>query len=116
NYFWLTTGQYVTLDDGSSKVYNVDNVTRYLLAAGKTWKTYQEDLPSVGYTGPSTGSYAKNHDPFAFFNDVVNSSEVNNIVPYTQLATDIQNHALPNYGFIVPNATNDGHNAGLAVV
>src|SRR5215470_11350593 len=23
NYFWLTTGQYVTLDDGSSKVYNV---------------------------------------------------------------------------------------------
>ena len=35
-------------------------------------------------------------------------------MPFTQLATDIANHTLPNYGFIVPNLNNDAHNGTLA--
>jgi acid phosphatase len=116
NYFWLTTGNYVTLSDGTTSHFNVDNVTRYLLSAGKTWKAYMESLPSVGYTGPSTGDYEKNHDPFAYLSDVVNSSQVKNIVPFTQLASDINNNTLPNYGFITPNGVHDGHNGGLSTV
>ena len=48
NYFWITTGAYVTTSDGTTKTFNVDNVTRYLLAAGLTWKAYEESIPSVG--------------------------------------------------------------------
>jgi acid phosphatase len=50
NYFMLTTGQIVTVDDSFNGTVNVDNLVRKLLAAGKTWKSYAESLPSVGYT------------------------------------------------------------------
>lgn len=116
NYFWLTTGAYVTTSDGTTQTFNVDNIIRYLLSAGKTWKAYEESIPYAGYTGPSTTAYGKNHDPFAYLTDVVNSSQKLNIVPFTQLAADITNGALPNYGFITPNETNDGHNGNLGVV
>lgn len=116
NYFWITAGKYVTLNDGSQAVYNVDNVTRYLLGAGKTWKAYEESIPSAGYTGPTVEPYEKNHDPFVFFSDVVNSSQVMNVVPYTQLATDISNNQLPNYSFITPNSNHDGHTKNLATM
>lgn len=116
NYFWITTGQYVTLDDGTESVFNVDNVTRYLLAAGKTWKAYEESIPSAGYVGPTVEPYEKNHDPFSYLSDVVNSSEVTNIVPFTQLATDIANEHLPNYAFITPNSLHDGHSANLSAM
>lgn len=114
NYFWITTGQYVTTYDPTQAVFNVDNVTRYLMSAGKTWKAYEESIPSAGYTGPTVEPYEKNHDPFAALSDVVNSSQSANIVPFTQLATDIANNQLPNYGFITPNSNHDGHTANLA--
>lgn len=116
NYFWITTGKYVTLSDGTQAVFNVDNVTRYLLAAGKTWKAYEESIPYAGYTGPTQEPYEKNHDPFAYLSDVVNSSQVMNIVPFTQLATDIANSQLPNYALITPNGNDDGHTQNLSVM
>ena len=41
-------------------------------------------------------------------------SQQQNLVPFTQLATDIANHALPNYGFIVPDLLDDAHDGTLA--
>lgn len=114
DYFWITTGQYVTTYDPTKSVFNVDNVTRYLMSAGKTWKAYEESIPSAGYTGPTVEPYEKNHDPFAYFTDVVNSSEKANIVPFTELAKDIANNQLPNYGFITPNSKDDAHTSNLA--
>src|SRR5216684_5399452 len=90
NYFSLTTGQILTNDDSqtpSSFPVSADNVVRELLAAGKTWKAYAEDLPSVGYTGGNTGLYAVRHNPLAYMTDVQNSSvQVQNLVPFTQFA------------------------------
>jgi hypothetical protein len=114
NYFWITAGRYVTLSDGTTQKFDVDNVTRYLNSAGKTWKAYEESLPYAGYVGPSKGNYLKNHNPFSYFTDVVNSSEKLNIVPFTQLATDIANNNVPNYAFIKPNGAHDGHNGSLS--
>src|SRR2546430_17021088 len=51
NYFLMTVGKIITNDDSYSSVVSDDNVVRRLLAAGKTWKSYAEDLPSVGYSG-----------------------------------------------------------------
>lgn len=116
NYFWVTTGAYVTTSDGTKTIFNVDNVTRYLLAAGMTWKAYEESIPYAGYTGPTVEPYERNHDPFSYLSDVVNSSQKMNIVPFTQLATDLANNQLPNYSFITPNGSHDGHNSNLTVV
>lgn len=115
NYMWLTTGSYVTLDDGSTKVYDVDNVVRQMLLAGKTWKGYIESLPSVGYTGASVSPYARDHNPFVFLSDVANSSaQLQNVVPFTQFPTDLQNSVLPDYSLIVPNNNDNGHNGNMS--
>jgi len=115
NYFMLATGQIITNDDGYSTVVTVDNMVRELLKAGKTWKSYAEDLPSVGYTGGDQGDYARKHNVFALLSDVVNdATQVKNLVPFTQFATDLKNGTLPSFSNIVPNLCNDAHDCSLS--
>jgi hypothetical protein len=115
NYFMLATGQIITNNDGYSTVVTVDNVVRRLLAAGKTWKSYAEDLPSVGYTGGDVGDYARKHNIFALLSDVANdSTQKRNLVPFTQFATDLANGTLPDFSNIVPNLCNDAHDCSLS--
>jgi hypothetical protein len=118
NYFTLTTGQILTLIDAEtpqSFPVSVDNIVRELIAAGKTWKSYAEDLPSVGYTGGDTGNYAVRHNPLAYMTDVQNNStQVKNLVPFTQFSADLPTANLPQYSFIVPNLCNDAHDCPLA--
>jgi phosphatidylinositol-3-phosphatase len=116
NYFMLTTGQIITNDDAFTGTVNDDNIVRELLAAGKTWKSYAEDLPSVAYTGGDAYPYVKRHNVLEFFTDVVNSStQMNNLVPFSQFASDLSNNRLPNFSFIVPNLLNDAHDGPLPV-
>jgi acid phosphatase len=116
NYFMLTVGDVVTNNDNySGPLVTEDNVVRELLKAGKTWKSYAENLPSVGYTGPDLGKYARRHNTFALLSDVANNStQVKNLVPFTQFATDLTHNTLPNYAFIVPNVCNDAHDCPLS--
>jgi phosphatidylinositol-3-phosphatase len=115
NYFMLTTGQIITNDDSFSGEVSADNIVRHLIGAGKTWKEYSEGLPSVGYTGGDTGSYTEHHNPLSYFSDVrENSIQAQNLVPFPQLETDLANHNLPNYAFIVPNNNDDAHDGTLA--
>jgi len=116
NYFMLTTGQIITNDDGYTQTVTADNVVRELLAAGKTWQEYSESIPHRGYFGGDTGEYAERHNPLSYMSDVrSNPAQQQNLVPFTQLATDIANHTLPNYGFIVPNLLDDAHDGTLAM-
>jgi acid phosphatase len=112
NYAMLTSGELITqagwgLPDDFP--ISIDNIERELLAAGKTWKVYAENLPSVGYTGGDQYPYLKRHNPFAYMSDNLGgSSQAGNIVPFTQFATDLANNNLPNFSFVVPNAINIG--------
>jgi len=115
NYFMLTTGKIITNDDDFSDTVTDDNVVRRLIKAGKTWKEYSEDLPSTGYTGGDSGGYVRHHNPLSYFSDVRDdSTQAQNLVPYSQFATDLQNHSLPNYSFIVPNNQDNAHDGSLA--
>jgi hypothetical protein len=121
NYFELTVGEGLSITgvqgDAFSGTVTQDNVVRALTAAGKSWKYYGESLPSTGYIGGDSGNYVRRHNPFSYFSDVQNSaSQATNIVQFPQLAMDMANSALPNYGFIVPDVTNDAHScpAGLS--
>jgi acid phosphatase len=109
NYFMMTTGQTITNDDNFSDTVSADNIVRELTSAGKTWKIYAESLPTPGFTGGDVFPYQKNHNPFAYFTDVVGTPQANNIVPFSQLSTDLGANALPNFSFIVPNIQNDMH-------
>lgn len=110
NYFMLTAGQLVTSNDSLNTTVNVDNVVRHLLTAGKTWKSYAESLPSVGYIGGDVYPYIRHHNPLTYFTDVANSSVQRlNLVPFTHFATDLANNQLPNYSFVVPNQNHNAH-------
>jgi phosphatidylinositol-3-phosphatase len=113
NYFMLSAGAIITTNDSLCSTITNDNIVRHLLTAGKTWKSYAESLPSVGYTGCGSGAYVKRHNPFAYFSDVANSSEKNNLVPFPQFSKDRINGTLPNFSFIVPNLNDDAHNGTL---
>lgn len=114
NYFMLTAGNIITNNDNSSAVVSDDNIVRELNAAGKTWKEYSENLPSVGYDGGDQDPFEEHHNPLSYFSDVRNNQEQrNNLVPFSQLNSDIANHNLPNYSFIVPNNFNDAHDCPL---
>ena len=110
NYFMLTTGNIETNNDAFTGTVSSDNIPRAFAATGKTWKAYMESLPSVGYTGGDVYPYFKHHDPFAYMTDVLGSSaETANLVPFTQLSSDLGAGTLPNFAFIAPNAEDDAH-------
>jgi phosphatidylinositol-3-phosphatase len=116
NYFMLTVGRIVSTSDSYSSVVTDDNIVRQLIAAGKTWKSYAEDLPAPGYTGGDTGLYARRHNVIALLSDVVgNAAQARNLVPFSQFPLDLAANTLPNYSFIVPNLCNDGHDCSIAV-
>jgi hypothetical protein len=118
NYFELITGQVLTNDDSqtpSSFPVSVDNLVRELLAHGLTWKAYCESIPNVGYTGGDTGEYAVRHCALPYLTDVQNSStQVKNLVPFTQFATDLKNGQLPSFSFVIPNLCDDAHDCSVS--
>ena len=109
-----------------------------LVEAGKSWKSYQEDL---GINGPdlvnySNGTftdkspvnqadvvslYAVKHNPFAYFANVqANTDPENgfaNMADFTGLNglyADLATGKVPNFSFIAPNQCNDMHGRGNA--
>ena len=115
NYFMMTVGDTIANDDGHGKIVSTDNVVRRLIAAGKTWRSYAEDLPYVGYAGSGRRKYARKHNVIALLSDVVNdTAQRNNMVPFSQFAVDLAAGTLPNYSMLVPNLCNDAHDCPLS--
>jgi acid phosphatase len=110
NYFMLTTGNLETFDDSFTGTIGDDNIVRALTGAGKTWKAYIESIPSVGFLGPDAGTYLKHHNPFSYLSDVTGSAtQAANMVPLSQLSSDLAAGSLANFVYIVPNSQNDAH-------
>ena len=110
NYFMLTTGQLITTDDASTKVWDVDSIARRMLADNVTFKVYAEGIHQ-GYLGGNEGNYVIRHNPFALLSDVAGNPQVANQVlcPFSQFAADVANNALPQFSFIVPAVDDDAH-------
>ena len=116
NYFMLTTGQVETNDDSFAGTVTDDNIVRQLNLAGKSWRSYAENLPSVGYTGGDSYPYVRRHNPFVYLSDVLNNqAQANNVVPFSQFSIDLANGQLPNYAFIIPNQYDNSHDCPPAI-
>jgi acid phosphatase len=114
NYLMLTTGVPETLNDAFSGTISDDNVVRELVKANKTWHSYAESLPQAGYLGGDVYPYFRHHNPFTYLTDVIGTSQANNVVPFSQFASDVSGGTLPDYSFVIPNALNDAHDGTLA--
>ncbi|KAI8070880.1 phosphoesterase family-domain-containing protein [Gongronella butleri] len=101
-------------DDYYNVPKNISSVFNLLKAKGLTWKAYQENIPSVGYTGFKSGTYVRKHNPAVIFDWVAEQpDQLKNIVPGTQLAKDIQAGSLPNWMFYTPDLNNDAHDTNV---
>ena len=114
NYFMLTTGRLETNNNDFPGTVSDDNVVRELVRANKTWRSYAESLPSVGYTGGDFYPYFKHHDPFVYLSDVIGTPQANNVVPFSQFSADLSSNSLPDFSFIIPNVLDDAHDGTLA--
>jgi phospholipase C len=82
-----------------------------IFGQGETWKAYEESMPSNCF-GSNSGEYAVRHNPPPYFSTLTGCAT--NDVPYTQLATDLANNALPAFSFITPNLIDDMHDGTIA--
>jgi acid phosphatase len=110
NYFMLSTGDVVSNDLSFDGVVTADNIVREVIKAGKTWKAYEENIPSAGYLGDGPYPYEKTHDPAAYLSDVRNDpAQAANLVGFDQLQADLASGNLPNFMFIEPNQFDTMH-------
>ena len=110
NYLAIFSGstQGIT-DDSCPHTFGPPDLGGELIAAGKTFGGYSEDLPSVGYTGCFSGDYARKHNPWVNFTDVPSSDNM----PFTSFPTS-DFSSLPTISFVVPNQQNDMHDGTIA--
>ncbi|MCW2880612.1 MAG: putative acid phosphatase precursor [Sphaerisporangium sp.] len=86
------------------------NLGSELIAAGKTWGSYNEGLPSQGSTtcSNSAGKYAQKHNPWFGFRNVPTSTAYT----LTQFPTDYTK--LPKISYVIPNLCNDMHDCSVS--
>ena len=122
NYLALTGGSTfgITSDCTTCSVRGAGtNLIDQFMGRNISWKAYMETMPSACYTGATSGpfpqQYAKRHDPFAYFDDIASSARrCGHIVPYTRLATDLAQGALPTFAWVTPNVCDDMHSCSIA--
>jgi len=95
---------------------NAPSLPDLIEATGRTWKTYQEDMPNPCYLSDSV-VYMQKHNPFIYFDPIrLDAARCErSIVPLTALQTDLESGMLPNFIFITPNMCNDAHDCPLDV-
>ncbi|MER5363119.1 alkaline phosphatase family protein [Streptomyces sp. NPDC002785] len=106
NYYMLFSGSNQGRTDDSCVgvgSLSTPNLASELIAAGKTWASYNETLPRQGSTVCSSGDYAQKHNPWFGFSNVPTSTAKT----MTQFPTDFS--ALPKVSFVVPNLCSDMH-------
>ena len=109
NYIALFSGstQGVT-DDTCPHSFAAPSLGDQLLASGRTFAGYSESLPSVGFTGCTSGRYAAKHSPWVNFPSLPASTNQ----PLSAFPTNFDD--LPAVSFVIPNLDNDMHDGTIA--
>ena len=116
NYLALTSGSTHGIgSDCTSCAVSATNIVDQLEGARITWGAYLEDTPSPCFAGARSRGYAKKHNPFAYYTDIVRSPQrCRRLKGFAQLARDLRADRLPTYAWVSPNLCDDGHDCGLA--
>jgi hypothetical protein len=109
NYLAVFSGstQGVTNDTCPKKAFTTADLGGQALAAKIGFAGYSESMPSDGYTGCTSGNYARKHNPWVDFADVPASANLR----FTDFPTDYTK--LPAVSFVVPNLQDDMHDGTI---
>ena len=117
NYIAMISGNtYNITSDCKDCFLNQPSLPDLIEKSGRTWKSYQEDMPSPCFMGDK-GSYKQKHNPFVYFNSIRKDPArcQESVVNLDQLDNDLDSGNLPNFAFIMPNICNSGHDCDLQV-
>ncbi|MDT7727568.1 MAG: phosphatidylinositol-3-phosphatase [Actinomycetota bacterium] len=95
-------------DDSCPHSFTTNNLGKQLIDAGRTFAGYSEGLPSTGYTGCTSGKYARKHAPWANFANLATSTNK----AYTAFPTNYA--TLPTVSYVIPDLCNDMHDCSVA--
>jgi acid phosphatase len=108
-------------DDFDTVPSNVSTVVDLLDTKGISWAEYQEDMPYPGFQGFNfsnqvtfNNDYVRKHDPLILFESVTqNATRLGLIKNFTAFDDDLQKQQLPQWAFVTPNMTDDGHDTSV---
>ena len=123
DYFGLNQDGHISIDRSVSTVIDL------LESKDISWAQYEEDLPSTGFEGDyyrgdlGTNDYVRKHNPAVNYASVSDSPErlarIKNLsltdVSRSEFHKDLAANTLPQWMFITPNMTSDGHDTSVTV-
>jgi phosphatidylinositol-3-phosphatase len=111
NYMAFTSGStYGLTSDACPFSTSHANLGSELIAAGKSYSDYSESMPSQGYTGCTSGEYARKHNPAANYTDLPAASNKT----WTAFPSSTSYGKLPTVSFVDPNLLDDMHDGTVA--
>jgi len=115
NYLALVSGSTQGVDsDCTDCVVEARSLADTLAASRKAWKTYAEGLPYTGFTGASSGRYAKKHNPFVYFRRNLTPARRQRVVPLSRFLPDLRRRRLPAFSLVIPDLCHDMHDCDVA--
>jgi hypothetical protein len=132
NYMAALGGDYFGMqNDAFSRAdRNVSTLVDLLDTRGISWAMYQEDMPFSGFEGKAwvnqrngANDYVRKHNPAVLFDSISGSeqrlSQIKNLsvtdTSRSMFHKDLRDNKLPQYMFITPNMTSDGHDTSATV-
>ncbi|KAJ4422176.1 hypothetical protein N0V82_003145 [Gnomoniopsis sp. IMI 355080] len=114
NGVWLDTDSYIDAD--------TESMIDILEAGNISWSIYGEDMPFSGFeanwVNQETGAnmYVRKHNPMMSYNsatgDIDRLAKAKNL---TMFYDELENGTLPQWIWITPNMTSDGHDSSITV-
>ncbi|GAP86749.1 putative acid phosphatase phoa [Rosellinia necatrix] len=101
---------------------DTETIVDLLEAAQVSWGIYQEDMPYSGFQGSyvnqknGANDYVRKHNPLVSYDSV--GTDINRLAKtknFTVFNSDLASEKLPQWMFITPNMTNDGHDTSVTV-
>lgn len=116
NYIMFYSGSSQGITDNSLPTglpFSSPNLGASLIQAGFSFIGYSEDLPNVGYTGETSGAYARKHNPWVNWQGTgINTIPSGANRPFSDFPADF--NQLPIVSIVVPNLNHDIHDGTIA--
>lgn len=109
-------------DDFNQVASNVSAVTDLLEDKGISWGSYEQQMPYTGYEGfqwlnqeTLANMYVRKHNPPVIYEVNDTPERLSQQKNFTEFNRDLRRKHLPQWMFITPNMTNDGHDSSVTV-
>ncbi|KAF1827667.1 phosphoesterase-domain-containing protein [Dissoconium aciculare CBS 342.82] len=122
NYIAAVGGDNFGMDNDAFSQISADVSTIVDLLEDKSisWATYQEDMPYTGFEGNAwrnqktqANDYVRKHNPPIIYNKNTSPRRLSYQKNLTQFYQDLNSQSLPQWMFITPNMTSDGHDTSV---